>query len=90
VKISEQELNRIYQQIAGKNPTRADISEQQQRELIAGTFKAMIERTEPAVMMSMTVVALAFMCDQFGVKREVVSQALLTTTQPGVLVSNGG
>lgn len=87
--MNDAELERIYKQIAGKSPTRSDYSEQKQRELIAGTIKAMSDRTEPAVLMSMMVVALAFMCDQHSVSREVISKALLSTTQPGVLVSGG-
>lgn len=83
---SDANLQRIYREIAGENPQLTGNShnvadEEQQRVLIAKTMQALMQRTDPMVLMSMLVVALGYMSDSHNVNREHLCQLLREARQ---------
>ena len=86
---SDAELQRIYREIAGTNPSFEGVTagdEEQQRVLIAKTMGELMKRTNPMVMMTMLVVALGYMADTHNVNREHLAQLVREARQTMPLV----
>jgi hypothetical protein len=81
---SNDELKRIYREIAGTNPSMANVSlmdEEDQRVFIAKTMQQLMLRTHPMVLMTMLIVALGYMSDEHNVDREHLVKLLREARQ---------
>lgn len=88
---SNDELQRIYREIAGATPSVGNITlldEEQQRVFIAKTMQALMQRTHPMVLMTMLVVALGYMSDEHSVDREHLCKLLREAKQTMTLVQD--
>lgn len=92
---SDDELKRIYRELAGVNPTFGQnlMDEETQRVFISKTLAQLMQRTHPMVMMTMMVVALGYMADEHGVNREhlitVLREARQTMTLAATVKAGG-
>ncbi len=78
---STDELKRIYREIAGVNPSLANVplmDEEDQRVFIAKTLQALMTRTHPMVLMTMLIVALGYLSDEHSVDREHLVKLTMT------------
>jgi hypothetical protein len=90
---SDENLKRIYREIAGTNPTLDTVNladEEGQRVLCAKAIAALMERTHPLVLMSMLVVGLGYLADTHNVNREHLAQLLREARQTMPLQMGGG
>jgi hypothetical protein len=89
---SNEELQRIYREIAGTTPSLDNIAlvdEEQQRVFIAKMLKACMDRTHPMVMMTMMCIALGYMADEHNVGREHLCSVLREAKQTMTLQAGG-
>ncbi len=87
---SDDELKRIYREIAGVNPGVASMQlgdEEAQRVLIAKAMQQLMLRTHPMVMMTMLVIALGYMADEHSVDREHLCKLLREARQTMTLAA---
>lgn len=93
-KLDDDEIRRIYREVAGTDlaspALSADIrDEEHQRTAIAKSIALMAQRCHPTVLISMLVVALAFLADEHNVDREHLIRLLRDARQRQVLEMTG-
>jgi hypothetical protein len=88
---TDEELRQIHKRIvsAHRGAETETRDEEQQRVLISKVIQGLMTRTDPMTLMSMLVVALAFMADEHGVNRDHLVSLLREAKQRHALVIGG-
>lgn len=89
---TDEELRRIHSQIvsAHKGAERETKDEEGQRVFIARALQQLMTSTDPLTLMSMLVVALAFMCDEEGIDKDHVVKLFREAKQRHALIVKPG